>query len=213
MEGWVSIHRKIMKWEWYTDNVVKSLFIHCLLKANHTTKKWRGKTIKRGQFVTSLGSLSSETGLSIKQVRRGLESLETTGELGKETTKVNTCITVLYYDEYQNEGKQKALKGHTKGQTKGKEGATTNNDNNVNNELNNGNKEFTPPSLIEVQNYFDEKGYLKEVANKAYEYYNSLDWKDSKDNQIKNWKLKMQNVWFKHEHKKQIHNGKINLPQ
>lgn len=203
MEGWISIHRKIMKWEWYTDNVVKSLFIHCLLKANHTTKKWRGKTIKRGQFVTSLGSLSSETGLSVKQVRRALEALEMTGEVGKETTKLNTCITVVYYDEYQNEGKQKTIKGQTKGQTKGKQRATTNNDNNDNNELNNENKKrFIPPSLSEVKEYFDEKGYRSEVAIQAFEYYDSAQWKDSRGNKVKNWKQKMNGVWFKEENKK-----------
>jgi len=125
MEGYIALHRKIFEWEWYTDTAVKTFFIHCLLKANFKDKKWRGIIIKRGQFLTSLSSLSNETGLTIKQVRRAISVLEDTNELGKETTNLNTLISVTYYDKYQNEGKQRA----NEGQTKGKQRATTNNDN------------------------------------------------------------------------------------
>ena len=60
---------------------------------------------------------------------------------------------------------------------------------------------FTPPSLDDVIFYFTENGYSKELAEKAFKYYETGNWKDGKGNQVKNWKQKMQSVWFKEENK------------
>ena len=62
-------------------------------------------------------------------------------------------------------------------------------------------KVFTPPSISEVKEYFKEKGYSEQSAIKAFDYYDVADWKDSKGNKVKNWKQKMQGVWFKEENK------------
>jgi len=60
---------------------------------------------------------------------------------------------------------------------------------------------FTPPQQIEVIDYFIENGYSKDLAEKAFKYYETGQWKDGKGNQVKNWKQKMQSVWFKEENK------------
>ena len=60
---------------------------------------------------------------------------------------------------------------------------------------------FTPPPLEEVILYFTENGFSKELAEKAFKYYETGNWKDGKGNQVKNWKQKMQSVWFKEENK------------
>ena len=62
-------------------------------------------------------------------------------------------------------------------------------------------KQYTPPTLELVRLYFIENGYSETSANKAYEYYNSANWHDSNGKQVKNWKQKMQGVWFKDENK------------
>lgn len=62
-------------------------------------------------------------------------------------------------------------------------------------------EKFTPPSLIEVKEYFREKGYTEQSAERAYEYYTNLGWKDSNGKQVKSWKSKMNAVWFKDENK------------
>ena len=69
MEGWISLYRKFMNWQWYKNSNVKSVFIHLLLSANHKDEEWNGKTIKRGQVITSREHLAVATGLSIQQVR------------------------------------------------------------------------------------------------------------------------------------------------
>jgi hypothetical protein len=63
---------------------------------------------------------------------------------------------------------------------------------------------FIPPIVEDVLNYFEENGYSREVANKAYHYYNNLGWKNSKGNQVINWKNAMLNNWFKEENKKKV---------
>ncbi len=60
-------------------------------------------------------------------------------------------------------------------------------------------KEFTPPTLKEVEEYFTTNGYLITAAAKAYKYYDTANWHDSQGKKIKNWKQKMQGVWFRPE--------------
>ena len=62
-------------------------------------------------------------------------------------------------------------------------------------------KKFIPPSKSDIIKYFKENGYTEESAKKAFEYYNIAGWKDSRGNQVKNWKQKMIAVWFKEETK------------
>jgi hypothetical protein len=73
---------------------------------------------------------------------------------------------------------------------------------------------YTPPTLELVKLYFIENGYSETSANKAYEYYNSANWHDSNGKQVKNWKQKMQGVWFKDENKTTIApTVKIKVPE
>lgn len=60
---------------------------------------------------------------------------------------------------------------------------------------------FTPPILEDVLSYFKDNGYSEISAHKAFRYYNDANWMDSKGNRVKNWKQKMQGVWFKDENK------------
>jgi hypothetical protein len=61
---------------------------------------------------------------------------------------------------------------------------------------------FKAPLIEEVIQYFDDNGYEKGAAEKAFKYYDVANWFDSKGNPILNWKQKMQAVWFKEENKK-----------
>jgi hypothetical protein len=58
---------------------------------------------------------------------------------------------------------------------------------------------FVPPTQDEVLNYFIENGYSSYSGTKAFKYYHTGDWKDSSGKQVRNWKQKMQSVWFKEE--------------
>jgi len=55
-----------------------------------------------------------------------------------------------------------------------------------------------------------ENGYSEASAKKAFNYYQTSvtetkkHWSDGKGNPIKNWKMKMQSVWFKDENKEVV---------
>ena len=102
----IKLNRKIIGWEWYQNINVKTLFIHCLLKANWKAGRFEGKDIERGSFVTSLDSLSKETGLSVRQVRTALDKLFLTGELTSKSYSKYRIITVSNYEQYQSIDKQ-----------------------------------------------------------------------------------------------------------
>jgi len=129
MDGWISLHRKFLNWEWYDDINTKSLFIHCLLKANHIKKIWRGIKIDSGQFFTSTGHLSNELNLTIKQVRISIDKLKSTGEIITKGANNGTMISVCNYESYQDITKLKGKRGASEGQARGKRGAITNKDN------------------------------------------------------------------------------------
>lgn len=104
--NFIVLYRKFLKWEWYDDLNVKTLFLHCLLSANWETKKWRGYTIERGSFITSWAHLAKDTGLTVQQVRTACEKLERTGEVTRKQQGSNSIITVKNYGQYQDYNKE-----------------------------------------------------------------------------------------------------------
>ena len=117
-EGFIKIYRQLLEWEWYTDVNTKTLFLHCLLKANFKTKKYQKSTVKKGSFVTSLETLSRETGLTIQQTRTALKHLISTGELTSKSTSKNRIITVVNYEKFQDDNRQNNKQLTSKRQTK-----------------------------------------------------------------------------------------------
>lgn len=103
VSGWIKIHRKFLDWQWFNKSEAVHLFVYMLLKANHKDGKWQGIDIKRGQFVSSLGNISSATGVSIQTIRTILKKLEKTNEIMLKSTSQFTLVTICKYDSYQDE--------------------------------------------------------------------------------------------------------------
>lgn len=135
--GFVSLHRKLLDWEWYDDINVKVLFIHLLLKANWKEKDWHGINIKRGSFITSINKLAVETHLSPMQVRVALDKLILTNEITKVSNREYTVITVNNYCLYQDSNTQDNEPVTNQQHTDNKPVTTTNKDNKDNKENNN----------------------------------------------------------------------------
>ena len=138
--GFITLHRKFLAWEWASEPNMVSLFVHLLLLANHEAKKWQGIEIGRGQLVSSVQSLSARTGLSVSQIRTGLKRLEMTGEIANKTTNKYSIITICKYDSYQTQNvcndKQNDKQIANESQTNRNQIATNNNDNNnINNNI------------------------------------------------------------------------------
>jgi len=100
-QGWIKLHRKFQTWEWANDSNMVSLFIHLLLLANHKERKWHGETIKPGQLITGLYSLSKTTGLSVQSLRTCLDRLKSTSEITSKVTNKFRVITIVKWADYQ----------------------------------------------------------------------------------------------------------------
>lgn len=107
MDGnYIKLSRGLLDWEWYADINTTRLFIHMLLKANWKDGNFKGTTVPRGSFVSSIGKLSSETGLTEREIRTAISHLKKTGEVTSKMTNKFTVFTVVKYDLYQTSDKQ-----------------------------------------------------------------------------------------------------------
>ena len=136
MSGWIKLHRDLIDWEWYTDHNTCRLFIHCVLRANFEDNIWRGIDIKRGSFYTSLGTISSETGLSLRQIRTSLDKLASTGELTSSGMARGRMITVMHYNQYQEADRLSVTQMTGKRQGSDRVATTNKNDNKDKNDNN-----------------------------------------------------------------------------
>lgn len=157
MSGFITLHRKLLDWEWYSDINTKTLFIHCLLKANWEDKNWRGIDIKRGSFVTSYDSLSKETKLTIQQIRTSIFKLSKTQEINIQTTNKYTLLSIVKYDDYQNLEIKTTNKQQTNNTQVNNQTTTTNN---YNNKQDNNIKILNNSLLSEIKISDDKKFFL-----------------------------------------------------
>lgn len=103
MAGWIKLHRGLTDWEWYSDANTSRVFIHCLIKANHKDKSWKGKAVLRGTFISSFDKLAADLGLTRQKIRTAIANLKSTNDLTIETFTQHTVFKVNNYSEYQDE--------------------------------------------------------------------------------------------------------------
>lgn len=101
MEGWIKIHRRLLDWEWMNCPNMVALWVYLLMKAANEDKDWQGETIEKGQLITSVSTISRETGIPTASVRRGLERLIMSKQVSIQTTKKWSKITICKYESYQ----------------------------------------------------------------------------------------------------------------
>lgn len=209
--GFILLFRQITEWEWYQNPNTFRLFVHCLLMANYTDGRFEGKEIKRGQFVTSLPSLSKQTKLSIQQVRTALDHLKSTGEITDRIFPKYRVITVVKYNDYQDDNRQ------NNSQSTGNQQASNSQSTGNQQQYNNNNKEtkekgnniislkrdrekFIPPTADDVERYCEEKGIYGFDAQNFVDYYTARGWMIGK-NKVKDWKACVR-TWLHNEEKR-----------
>ena len=133
--GWIKLHRKLLDWEWYSKPVVKSIFIHSLLRANHKDGNWQGIEIKKGSYISSVDKLIKELGHTRQEIRTAIKHLKLTNELTTSSGSQHTVFTVVNYENYQEVTSEATNEQPTANQR-----TTTNK--NVKNEKNKKNKEL-----------------------------------------------------------------------
>jgi hypothetical protein len=224
--GWIKLHRKILDSRVFANEGLFRLWIYCLCRANHETnyvqiQTGKGNTeveVNAGEFIFGRKSVSRELGMNPSTLYKRMQKLEMIGNINMQSNSHYSIVSICNWEVYQDSDfkKEQAKEQASNTQVTGKEQASNTekndkNDKNVkNDEKKEDDKSSNIPSLSEVRNYFDENGYDPNVGEKAFKIYNaSLEdnpkrryWRDSRDNLIKNWKMKMRSVWFKPENVK-----------
>lgn len=60
---------------------------------------------------------------------------------------------------------------------------------------------FVPPTKEEVEQFFVEHGYAKDLGTRAFKYYDLGNWKNKEQKPVLNWKQTMISVWMKNNPK------------
>jgi hypothetical protein len=165
--GFIKTYRSLLNWEWYQNSNVKVVFLHLLLKANHSNQRWQGNLIKRGQLITSYEHLSQELGdLSVMQVRTALDKLKLTGEITSESNNLFTIITINNYGAYQGSNKPDNKRITNGQQTDNKRITTNKNDKNDKNDKNIS-SDISPIKIQEGMKSIRESLIKKGVLNES----------------------------------------------
>lgn len=115
-KGWVKSHRSVFDWEWLEDAYVYKFFDLAIKEANPTDSEYKGRKLKRGQFVGGRDYLALRFKMSKNSVDRCIECLKASGEIKVERIPGGPrIITIVNYDKYQ----VAPSKGNNKGNNKG----------------------------------------------------------------------------------------------
>lgn len=106
LEGWIKLHRKILEWQWWDDRNVVRLWIYILLRANHSARKWQGRRVPAGTFITSYPRMSEDTGLTVGELRTAMRKLKESGCVTTQPTNRYQAVSVVHWKDYQGVGRQ-----------------------------------------------------------------------------------------------------------
>lgn len=171
LQGWISLHRKLMENAVWGDPNYLKLWIYCLFKASHQDHEQlignQMIQLKVGQFVTGRIALSDDLNRGVKpKLRldeltwwRHLKNLEKWGMLNIKTTNKYSVITIDKYEVYQDI--QDKVEQETEQQMNNKRTSNEhhlNTNNNVNN-VNKGNKEIPYVEIVEHLNQHSDSNF------------------------------------------------------
>lgn len=111
MEGWISLHRKML------DNPIickdsdyVSVWIYLLLSATHkeydVTFEGKRITLRKGQLITGRKSIADKFKISESKVQRILKTFENEQQIEQQTNPRNRLITIVNWNIYQEVGQQ-----------------------------------------------------------------------------------------------------------
>jgi hypothetical protein len=136
MDGWIKIHRKSLDSSIWKNPNVWFVWSWCLMKAQHTRIRFPFNgadfVLEKGSFVTGIQRATEELpGISPQTYRTCINYLKSTGRITTKSTNKFTIISILKWEEYQQQLTSKLTSKLTNHQqTTNKPLTTYNNDKN-----------------------------------------------------------------------------------
>lgn len=206
--GWIKLHRSIKNhWLFNNDKFFK-WWVILLIEVNHKDNKiqlgYNLHEIKRGQSAKSLRSWAKLFNSEVKQVVKFFDLLESDNMIkreilgkGKQST---TLINIENYSTYQGSSETQETTQRTTREPRNepRERGTNNNDNKEKNE-----KEiFIKEEIwLKFQSWIKDNQLNKDKVyaqfDKAWFYYEDLNWKNKNGKEVINPVSTIRNNWFK----------------
>jgi len=105
VNGWIKLHRKLLKNPIFYKPELLQLFIYCLLTAGHEEQKTimngREEVVPIGSFITGRKVLSAMLKQSENKIRQNLKILESCSIIERKITNKFTLIKIVNYWSYQ----------------------------------------------------------------------------------------------------------------
>jgi len=106
VDGWISIHRKLLDSAVFDNPELLKMWVWCLLKATHTEHKQliglQEENLEIGQFIFGRKVAARELKMSESKVYRFLKSLETRNRIEVKTNNKYSVVTIVNYAYYQD---------------------------------------------------------------------------------------------------------------
>ena len=124
VEGWVKVHRKLIKSRVFRNEGLLKVWLWCLLKANHKGK-WvaittgRGKTevwVDAGQFIFGRYKAALELSMNPSTVWKRIGKLKVLSQITLKSGTHYTVITIVNWNSYQGVFQKSDNQVTTKGQ-------------------------------------------------------------------------------------------------
>jgi len=220
--GWVKLWRKSLDIGWLTNHELWTFWCWCLMSAafKETSELVGLKRVRLspGQLIFKRREVASLLKVSESKIFRMLNFLKSEQMVSVQTNNRFSIITIVNWDTYQDDtpGSEQQNGTISEQQTNNKRTTNEQQADPTTSKKKLRNKErkskpkktFAPPSELEVVRFFQENGYSVAVAKKAFNHYALADWHDTNGKPVRNWKQKMNTVWFRDENK-----TKSDIPQ
>lgn len=207
--GWITIHRTIQKHWIMEDSRYFHAWILILFNVNFEDKKTmiKGKlyNCERGQSIYSMNSWAKIFGKSWNRRKVGifLKLLEKDEMVKLNSDNKTSHLTVCNYGTYQDQTYSKRTPDVHQTSSKRTQLNKDNKDNKVNNK---GKGVFTPPTILELQEYIFIQEFSVDSEN-FHDFYSSKGWKVG-NAKMKDWKAAVR-TWNR-RNKPDITTGKEN---
>ena len=209
MEGWVKLHRKLIKSEVFENEKLLKVFVWCMIKATrHSKEQVVGANkinLLPGQFITGRRKAAIELCMKESTANNYLKRLEAMQMIELNCNSRFTTVTVVNYKLYQGDSKKvdrKLTEVEQKVDTNKKEKK----------EKNNNICRFTQPTLEEVQLYCEERSNGID-PQRFIDFYSSKGWKVG-NTKMRDWKAAIR-TWENRNKKSEpvVSNNAVNLDQ
>lgn len=96
----IRLNKDFTDWGWFHHSEMVHLMIYMLINAYEKDGFWEDIPVKRGQLITSLRKIESQTGMSVRKVRTCLQKLCASECIEMDATNLRTIITIRNYEGY-----------------------------------------------------------------------------------------------------------------